>query len=44
MLISISLDILKLTQLENSFVHVNCLHTRLKLVSAQRLELLQRSV
>lgn len=44
MLIRISSDILKLTQLENSFVHVNCLQTRLKLISAGRLEVLQRSV
>lgn len=44
MLISISSDILKLTQLENSLVHINCLQTRLKLISAWRLELLQGSV
>lgn len=44
MLISTSLDILKLTQLENSFVHINCLHTRLKLISAWRVEMLQRSL
>lgn len=43
MLISISLDILKLTQLESRFVDLNCLQTGWKMISAGRLESLQRS-